>query len=146
MEKGNMPTGPVDPEFKYSIILFDGLCNLCNGWVNFVIDHDSGEKFRFASLQSETGQRILLEHGLPAKFSDSIVLVEDGQCFFYSTSILRTIKKLNGIWSMLFVFTVIPAMIRDWIYRWVAFRRYQWFGKQKTCRIPTQNLESRFLK
>lgn len=131
---------------EYSVILFDGFCNLCNGWVNFVIDHDPEGTFRFASLQSETGQRILAEHGSPADFPDSIVLVEDGQCFFYSASILRIVRRLNGIWPMLFVFTVIPAAIRDWIYRKVASRRYQWFGKQDTCRMPTPDLEARFLK
>lgn len=145
-EKENSPPGPVDSGCKHSIILFDGLCNLCNGWVNFVIDHDSEGKFRFASLQSETGRRILLEYELPAKFLDSIVLIEDGRRFLYSTSILRTVGRLDGIWSMLFVFRVIPATIRDWIYRWVASRRYQWFGKRQTCRIPTRDLEARFLK
>ena len=142
----NSPTDTMGSEIEYSIILFDGFCNLCNRWVNFVIDHDPEGKFRFASLQSETGQRVLLEYGSPENFPDSIVFVENGQCFLYSTSILRIIRRLNGVWPMLFVFTVIPETIRDWIYRWVASRRYQWFGKQDTCRKPTPDLEARFLK
>jgi predicted DCC family thiol-disulfide oxidoreductase YuxK len=135
-----------NPDVPASIILFDGVCNLCNGWVNFVIERDPDMNFHFAALQSEAGQRILLEMGLPEDFLDSIVLVENGKYFLYSTSILRPMRRLNKLWPALYVFIVIPKGFRDWIYLWIASNRYWWFGKQDACGLPTPEVESRFLK
>jgi predicted DCC family thiol-disulfide oxidoreductase YuxK len=129
-----------------SIILFDGVCNLCNGWVNFVVDRDSEKKFYFASLQSERGQRILNDVGLPEDFLDSIVLVENGKYYLYSTSILRTMKRLNKLWPVVYVLAALPKKLRDFGYRWIASNRYLWFGKRDVCDLPNPKVESQFLK
>ena len=129
----------------YSFILFDGICNLCNQWVNFVIDRDIKNEFRFASLQSEVGQQILFKAGLPKDYLDSIVLIEKGKAYLYSASILRTMKHLNKLWPAMYILIAVPSVLRDWVYKWVASNRYSWFGKQKTCRVPTPEIESRFL-
>lgn len=134
-----------NPDISASIILFDGVCNLCNGWVNFVIDRDPDKNFHFAALQSEAGQRILLEIGLPGDFLDTIVLVENGKYFLYSTSILRTMRRLNKLWPIFYGLVMIPQKLRDWIYRWIASNRYLWFGKDDACRLPTPEEEKRFL-
>lgn len=135
-----------NPDIPSSIILFDGVCNLCNGWVNFVMDRDPDKKFHFAALQSEAGQRILLEIGLQDDFLDSIVLVENGKYYLFSTSILRTMRHLNKLWPISYVLILIPRVLRDWGYRWIASNRYLWFGKQDACRFPTPEVEDRFLK
>ena len=130
----------------YSIILFDGICNLCNQWVNFVITRDVNNEFRFASLQSEVGRQILFKAGLPTDCLDSIVLVEKGKAYLYSTSILRTMKHLNRLWPVMYILIAVPSALRDRVYKWVASNRYSWFGKQKACLVPTPEIESRFLK
>lgn len=143
--EGSNP-GQGNPDNPVSIILFDGVCNLCNGWVNFVIERDPDRNFHFAALQSKAGQRILLEMGLPKDFLDSIVLVENGQYYLYSTSILRTMRRLNKLWPVFYGLVAIPRMFRDGAYRWIASRRYLWFGKQDACNLPTAEVESQFLK
>ncbi len=129
------------------VILFDGVCNLCSASVNFVIDRDPGARFRFAPLQSEAGREILTAHGesIPVGDPDSIVLVEDGAVYERSTAALRIARDLGGPWSLLYVFIIIPAFVRDAVYRLVARNRYRWFGKSDACRVPTPELRARFL-
>jgi predicted DCC family thiol-disulfide oxidoreductase YuxK len=127
------------------VILFDGVCNLCNSAVQFIIKHDKKNIFRFASLQSETGQKLLDEYNLPLNELNSFILIESNKAYSRSTGALRVATKLNGILSWLYVFIIIPKMFRDSIYDLVARNRYKWFGKKEECMIPTPELKARFL-
>lgn len=131
--------------YQHSIILFDGICNLCNGAVQFVIKRDKRNKFLFASLQSEEGKQILEEHNFPANKMNSFFLVEDGKVYERSTAALKVIKKLKGLWPLLYFFIIVPEFIRDSVYNWIASHRYQWFGKKEECMIPTPELKAKFL-
>ncbi|UYZ59412.1 thiol-disulfide oxidoreductase DCC family protein [Hymenobacter latericus] len=129
-----------------SIILFDGVCNLCHGLVQFIIERDPAGRFQFASLQSEAGQR-LMPGGInpdPAN-PDSVVLIENGRAYTHSTAILRIVRHLGGGWRLLGLGMVLPRFLRDAAYRFVARNRYRWFGKQNECWLPTPALRARFL-
>lgn len=126
------------------IVLFDGVCNFCNGSVNFIIDHDREKRFKFAPLQSEIGQSLIAEHSIPRDV-DSVILVEDGKVYMHSTAGLRIAKGLGGIWSLAYVFIVVPAFIRDWAYKTFAKYRYRMFGKTDACMMPTADVRERFL-
>ncbi len=128
-----------------AVILFDGVCNLCNSSVNFVIDRDRGGYFQFAALQSDAGRRLIEQHGLSGDYLDSILLIEGGRCVAKSGAALRIARRMRGLWRVAFLLIVIPAPLRDMVYNWVARNRYRWFGKQDTCRVPTPELASRFL-
>ena len=137
------------------VILFDGVCNLCNGSVNFIIDRDPDAQFKFASLQSEaarpyirrcfTGKTTQVELPDERDLLQSIILIENGTCYDRSTAVLRIAKKLKGAWSLLYGIILIPKPIRDWAYTWVARNRYKWFGRDEVCRLPSPGLNSRFL-
>jgi predicted DCC family thiol-disulfide oxidoreductase YuxK len=127
------------------VLLFDGVCNLCNGWVNFVIDREVEPVVRFASLQSSYGHGLLTSRGLPGDYLGSLVLVVGDQTYANSAAVLRMTRYLSIPWRWLWVFLLIPAFIRDPFYRYVAKRRYRWFGKQDACRVPTPELRDRFL-
>ncbi len=128
-----------------SIVLFDGVCNLCNSSVQFIIKRDKKKKFLFAPLQGKKGQEIFLKHSLPAGELNSFILAEGDKIYTKSTGALRMLKKLGGPWSLLYVFIIVPAFIRDGIYSWVAINRYKWFGKKDSCMIPSPDLKERFL-
>ena len=127
------------------IILFDGVCNLCNSSVQFIIKRDKRNQFLFASLQSAAGQQYLRRFGLPADTFNSFVLVEDDQCYTRSTAALRIARSLGGAWSLLYAFIVLPRFIRDAVYNLIARNRYKWFGKKEACWVPTPELKSKFL-
>ena len=127
------------------LVLFDGVCNLCNGSVQFIIRHDPKGAFFFASLQSDTGQRVLNDLGLSATEMDSFVYVRDGKAFKRSTAALLVAKDIGGFTSLLFAFIVVPSPLRDLVYRLIARYRYSWFGKKESCMVPTPELKSRFL-
>ncbi|MCF8258105.1 MAG: thiol-disulfide oxidoreductase DCC family protein [Flavobacteriales bacterium] len=127
------------------ILLFDGVCNLCNGTVHFVIARDPEARIHFASLQSEFATQRFGENGIAKEYLDSIVLLENGQVFYKSTAALRLTRYLSGGWPMLRVLLIIPRPLRDLIYDWIAANRYRWFGKQESCWVPTPELRSRFL-
>lgn len=127
------------------IILFDGICNLCNGAVQFIIRHDPDGKFLFASLQSETGQQLLKQYNLPATDFTSFTLVQDDTVYTKSTGALKVAKQIKGAWSCLYIFIIVPKFIRDAVYTWIAQNRYRWFGKKNACVIPTPELKARFL-
>lgn len=128
------------------IILFDGVCNLCNASVQFVIKQDKNDIFRFVALQSELGLKIIKHIGIDIKNTDSIVLYEPGKAYYYkSEAALRIIKEFGGIYSLLRIFSVFPKFISDFIYDYVAKNRYRWYGKQESCMIPTPELEAKFL-
>lgn len=128
-----------------NLLLFDGVCNLCNGVVQFVIRHDTAGRFRFAALQSEAGQALLQQFGLPTTQFDSFVYVKDGQFYTESTAALRVARDMGGAVSLLWGLMIVPRFIRDAVYRLVARNRYRIFGKQDACMIPTPELKSRFL-
>lgn len=126
-------------------ILFDGVCNLCNGFVQFVIARDPGAHFRFASLSSETAGRLLKEAGVTDAIPDSMVLVEDGQVYFRSEAPLRVARRLSFPWPLLGIFLAVPRFIRDRVYDVIAARRYRWFGRRDVCWIRTPDVQRRFL-
>jgi predicted DCC family thiol-disulfide oxidoreductase YuxK len=128
------------------IILFDGVCNLCNSAVQFVIQHDKKDVFRFVALQSDLGQEILKHIGINPKNSDSIILYEPGIAYYYkSSAALQIAKNLDGIWHYGTIFRIIPTGISNQIYDYVAKNRYKWYGKKESCMIPSSELESKFL-
>ena len=128
------------------IILFDGVCNLCNGAVNFVIERDKKSQLKFAALQSDAGQRLLKQFHLPAHAFNSFVLIENGMVYTQSTAALKTCKYLTPWWPLLHGFIIVPRFMRDGIYQWVAKNRYQWFGRRDQCMIPTPASGERFLR
>jgi predicted DCC family thiol-disulfide oxidoreductase YuxK len=127
------------------ILLFDGHCNLCNAWVNFIVKRDSSSKIRFASLQSLAGNRMLEEHKIDSNYMDSLVLFEEDKVSVSSTAALRILSYLDGWERYLISLTVLPRPLRDIVYRFVANNRYRWFGRRKQCIIPSPELRKRFL-
>jgi len=130
---------------QHPVILFDGICNLCNSAVQFVIKRDKKQRFRFASLQSEQGQQVLDEMQYPLTRADSFYLVENGKVFDRSTAALRVVRALQGLWPLLYGFIVVPPFIRDGVYNVIAKNRYRWFGQRNTCMVPTPENRARFL-
>jgi predicted DCC family thiol-disulfide oxidoreductase YuxK len=128
-----------------AIVLFDGVCNLCNASVSFIIDRDAGAYFHFAALQSEVAKPYLAQCTLPSDFLDGIVLCEEDRCFTRSTAVLRILRRLGGVWGLLYMLIILPRSWRDAAYDWFIRRRYRWFGKTEACRIPTPELQARFL-
>lgn len=127
------------------IILFDGICNLCNSTIIFVIKRDRKNIFQFAALQSEPGQILMKKHRLNPGQMDSIVLIEGDKHWKKSAAALRIARELSGIWPALYIFMIIPRFFRDFIYDSIANNRYRWFGKKDQCMIPTPELEEKFL-
>jgi predicted DCC family thiol-disulfide oxidoreductase YuxK len=130
---------------QQSIILFDGVCNLCNASVSFVIERDKKNVFQFASLQSSFGQEVLKKHQLSASDFDSMILLQNGIIHQRSDAALRIAKELSGAWKLLYGFIIVPRFIRNGVYNFVARNRYKWFGKQEACMIPTPELKAKFI-
>lgn len=126
------------------VILFDGVCNLCNSSVQFVIKHDPKKKFRFASIQGDYGQQVLKQFHLPPDSLNSFILLEDNQIYTHSTGALKVAKQLSGAWPLLYVFIIIPPFIRNVVYQFIANNRYKWFGKKESCAIPSPELKALF--
>src|SRR5262245_45383878 len=129
----------------HPILLFDGVCNFCDAAVNFVLDHDHAGQFRFASLQSEAGKKLLAEHGLADLPLSTMVLIDGGKAHLDSEGILRTAQRLGGAFSLLVPFLAIPRALRDPAYRLFARNRYRLFGRSELCRVPTPEMRARFL-
>jgi predicted DCC family thiol-disulfide oxidoreductase YuxK len=127
------------------ILLFDGVCNFCNGAVNFVIDHDHSGRIRFASLQSDVGRELLQRHGLGDLPLSTMVLIDDGRVYLDSEGVLRTAKRLGGPFLLLVPFLLVPRRLRDAAYRAFARQRYRLFGRSSQCRVPTPETRARFL-
>lgn len=127
------------------VVLFDGVCNLCNGAVNFIIDHDPKAQFHFAALQSAYGEEVMRKFSQDPKALDSVVLVLNGKLYKKSRAALEVGKRLSGLYPLFYVFRLVPPFIRDAIYNWIANNRYKWFGKRDECRIPTPELRQRFV-
>ncbi len=131
--------------FETPILLFDGICNLCNSTVQFVIKRDTTAKFKFAALQSEYGQLMLKNFRLPDTFIDSFIYIKGDRCFIKSSAILHMLKDIGGAWQLLYIFIIVPRIIRDFCYDVIARSRYKIWGKRESCMIPTPDLKSRFL-
>jgi len=125
------------------ILFFDGVCNLCNGFVDFMIQRDRTETLFFSSLQSEQAQK-KINRDFHAELT-SIIYLRDGKILMESTAVLYAMADLGGLWVLLKIFLMIPGPLRNSIYQWVARHRYRWFGKRDTCRLPTKKEQSRFL-
>jgi predicted DCC family thiol-disulfide oxidoreductase YuxK len=137
-----MTTEPARP-----VVFFDGVCNLCNGAVQFILDRDARAQFRFAPLQSEAAEKILVAPGLAREREarDSIILVEGDKVYRRSGAVLRIARRLGAPWSAAYVFILVPRFVRDAVYKVIARNRYRWFGRTEQCRVPTPELRARFL-
>jgi predicted DCC family thiol-disulfide oxidoreductase YuxK len=127
------------------VVLFDGVCNLCNGSVVFIIKRDAKSKLKFASLQSGFGVEQMERFNLPPSSLNSVLLVKGDRLFQKSNAALEIASMLDGLWPILYVFKIVPRFIRDFIYDWIASNRYRWFGKKETCMIPTPDMRARFI-
>ena len=133
-------------EAEKKIILFDGVCNLCNSSVQFVIKRDKKDQFRFAPLQSDVGQKLVQERGIDTTMIDSIILIEPQVAYYTkSDAALKIAQQLSGAWPLMGVFLGVPSGIRNVVYDWIAKNRYRWYGKRDECMIPTPELKEKFL-
>jgi predicted DCC family thiol-disulfide oxidoreductase YuxK len=131
---------------RRKIILFDGICNLCNGSVIFISKWEKERLFQFASIQSEGGRELLEWCGLPSDYNQAVVYIENGRIYLGSTAALKIGQQLKFPWSLLaYAGFIVPKFIRDWVYNQIARHRYQWFGKRDVCMLPTERLKARFL-
>ena len=128
-----------------NLVLFDGVCNLCHASVQFVLRHDRRERFRFASIQSETGRKLLQAHKLAPDAASSFVLLTGGRVLLRSEAALEIARQFGGAWRLLGVFRFVPRSWRDGVYSLVARNRYRWFGRRESCLMPNDRLRERFL-
>jgi predicted DCC family thiol-disulfide oxidoreductase YuxK len=135
----------VNTEAPHAVVLFDGVCNLCNGFVAFVIPRDPRGRIRFAALQSDAARRLMAQTGVTAGGADSIVLVEGQRAFVRSDAALRIARHLRFPWPILYGLVVVPRPLRDWIYDIVARNRFRWFGRRDVCMLPGPDTKDRFL-
>jgi len=127
------------------VIVFDGVCNFCNAFVNFVLKRDSRGLFKFGTLQSQPAQDILTQLHLSTQDYETFLLLEHGNVFTKSTAALKILRCLPGIWPWLYAFIIIPRPLRDLVYSVIARHRYQWMGKSDTCRVPSPKEQARFI-
>lgn len=139
------PHSLIDPETA-NLVLFDGVCNLCNGAVQFIIKHDRANRFRFASLQSETAKKYIAHFSVTGPELYSLLLIKNGKVYDRSAAVLEIAKHLSGLWPVLAIFIILPEFFRDGIYSLIARNRYRLFGKKDQCMIPTPDLTARFLQ
>jgi len=133
------------PQTEHPVVLFDGVCNLCESSVQTIIKKDTRGKFRFASLQSEVGQAYLRKFNRPTQDLDTVILVEGDQYYTKSSAALRIIRGFKGLWPLMYGFMIVPKFIRDKVYSYIAKNRYKWYGKKDHCMMPTPELKARFL-
>ncbi|MEI6408881.1 MAG: thiol-disulfide oxidoreductase DCC family protein [Bacteroidota bacterium] len=130
---------------SHPILLFDGVCNLCNASVQWVLLRDRKGVFRFAAQQSETGQAKLQQFGLSPEAYDTVVLIDGDRLYTRSDAALEVLNRLGGMYRLAIVFKIIPRFIRNAVYNWVARNRYRWFGKQEQCMLPRPEWKARFI-
>ncbi|MGY6744951.1 MAG: thiol-disulfide oxidoreductase DCC family protein [Cecembia sp.] len=130
---------------QYDIVLFDGVCNLCNNAVDFIMQRDKKRQFKVGALQDEHVKKMLKSYEINEEYLDSLVLIRKDQVFYKSRAALEISRKLNALWPLFYGFIIIPAFIRDPIYDWIATNRYKWFGKKETCRLPSEEEQNQFL-
>ncbi|HEX6193809.1 MAG TPA: thiol-disulfide oxidoreductase DCC family protein [Chitinophagaceae bacterium] len=131
---------------QHPVLYFDGVCNLCNRSVQYIIKKDKKKLFRFASLQGKSGQAMLAKNGIRQDDFNSFILVEGEKIFTRSTAALRVFRLLGGSWKILYVLIIVPRFLRDPVYNWIARNRYKWYGKRDECMVPTAELRDRFLE
>jgi predicted DCC family thiol-disulfide oxidoreductase YuxK len=129
----------------HDIILFDGVCNLCNGAINFIIARDPKNRYKFAALESEVGQKLLATHEINPDEIDSIVLIRNNNAYVKAGAAIRIAQYMSGGWPIFYAFRIIPGFLSNVIYDFIAKNRYRWFGKKDSCMIPTPELKSKFL-
>lgn len=129
----------------HPIILFDGVCNFCDGAVNFTLKRNTSANILFAPLQSSAGQKLLQQYNLATDSMESFVFIENKKTYQRSTAALKVCRHLRGLWPMCYGLIIVPKFIRDGIYNWIAKNRYKWFGKKESCMIPTPEVKARFL-
>lgn len=127
------------------VIVFDGICNFCNAFVNFVMERDPQGVFKFGTLQSPPAQQILTQLHLSNRDFETFLLLENGNVFTKSTAALKILRCLPGVWPWLYAFIIIPRPLRDMVYSVIARHRYQWMGRSETCRVPSPKERSRFI-
>jgi predicted DCC family thiol-disulfide oxidoreductase YuxK len=129
----------------HAILVFDGVCNLCNSLVLFILNRDPGAYFKFVSLQSGPGVELLKKCRLSAEDVNTVVLFENERCYIRSAAVLRVFRRLNRLWPLLFGFIIVPPILRDTVYRFIARNRYRWFGKKEMCPVPSPGDRERFI-
>lgn len=127
------------------VIFFDGVCNLCNASVQFVIAHDKKDQFKFTALQGDYAKEVLSKFNADPQKLNTILLLQEGKLYTKSSAALRVAGKLNGLIPLIYVFLLVPKFIRDWFYDIIAKNRYQWWGRQESCWVPTPELKSKFI-
>ena len=127
------------------VILFDGVCNFCNYWVNFAIKRDPEKKLKFTTLQGETAKQVLPKYNINPTSLSSVIFIDNGNAYTQSSASIRICKYLNGGWKLFYGLMIIPKFIRDFFYNIIARNRYKWFGKKESCMVPTPELRERFL-
>jgi predicted DCC family thiol-disulfide oxidoreductase YuxK len=130
---------------KPSIIFFDGVCNLCNASIDFIIKRDKNNRFLVGALQDAHSRKVLAQYQVNENYLDSLVLLQDGEIHYKSTAALKIAKALSGLWPIFYPLINLPEGFRDKLYDWIASNRYSWFGKKNTCRLPTSEERSKFL-
>jgi predicted DCC family thiol-disulfide oxidoreductase YuxK len=133
------------PETPDDLILFDGVCNLCNALVQFVIRHDPNGEFHFAAIQSDIGRKIFQKYGLDPTDLQTFVFISDNRIFLRSSAAIAVVSRFGGAWRTCAIFWLIPRFVRDAVYSTIARNRYRWFGRKDTCMIPTPEIEKRFV-
>ncbi|BAJ03000.1 thiol-disulfide oxidoreductase DCC family protein [Shewanella violacea] len=128
-----------------NIIIFDGVCNLCNGAVNFIIKRDHKQIFCFTPMQSEAAKDLMSQYSLVNDYGDTFFFIKQGQCYTRTDAALEICKNLSGLWPLLRILSLLPRSFRDYCYNWLGSRRYSLFGKRDICMVPTQDLRSRFI-
>ena len=131
---------------QHSLILYDGVCNLCNRWVQFVLKHDRKVQFTFAPLQGETAKKFLPEKNQLNQIPDTVKLVDNNKVYTGSGAVLQIFNKLGGGWKLLYALIIVPPFIRNGVYKFVARSRYRWFGKSESCILPPPEWKDRFLE
>jgi predicted DCC family thiol-disulfide oxidoreductase YuxK len=139
-------SAPGSEEREHPVVLFDGVCNLCNGAVQFLIARDPADRLRFAALQSERAKRMLAACGATVPLPDSMALIERGRVYLRSEAALRIARKLRFPWPTLYLLMLAPRAVRNAIYDWIARNRYRWFGRREVCMLPSPELRRRFLE
>ncbi len=132
---------------SHPVVLFDGVCNFCNGTVQFIIDRDAKDTYRFCAIQSQEAKALLAGIGqkIPEGDPDSILLYDRGKLYSHSTAALRIAKGMDGLWKIFSLGLIVPAFLRNIVYRFIARNRYKWFGKSESCRVPDAAFRKRFL-
>lgn len=130
---------------KYDIVLFDGVCNLCNQAVDFIIRRDKNDDFKVGALQDPQVKDILKTYSINEDYLDSLVLIQGDQIFYKSEAALKIARKLGRGWQIFYIGILLPVSVRDKIYDWIGENRYKWFGKKETCRLPSPEEKEKFI-